>query len=423
MTRMFHPLSLFVGLRYVRARSHKFFVSFITWTSLAGVCVGVAALIVILSVMNGFEGDLRQRLLSLDADARVVPADTQGAAAPDPEQWRQAAQAIRGSPGVTGVAPYAQIQALAVRTPEMLPVELRGIDPKAEPSVTRLVGAITEGKLSDLTPGSDRVIIGEVIAEELGLAPGDSMTLLIPTVTAGGVPTPRLRQFKVAGVFEVGLSDEDATLVFANIGDVRALGPSARGDQGLRVRYRDALDAPALTASLRTRLPQGFQVIDWTQDNADYFRAIRIEKTMMSLILLLIVAVAAFNIVAMLVMVVTDKRTDIAILRTFGASPRRVMGVFLTQGLVIGWLGVALGVALGLVLAFNVDTIVPFLQNTFGFQIFSSSVYYITSIPSIVRWSNVVTISVAALILTAAATVYPAVRASRTAPAEALRYE
>ncbi|HEV2271818.1 MAG TPA: lipoprotein-releasing ABC transporter permease subunit [Steroidobacteraceae bacterium] len=423
MVRMFHPLSLFVGLRYVRARSTKFFVSFITWTSLAGVCVGVAALIVILSVMNGFEGDLRQRLLSLDADARVVPADTQSSSTPNPPQWQLAAQAIRGSPGVAGVAPYAQIQALAVRTPEMLPVELRGIDPKAEPSVTHIAGAITAGKLSSLTPGSDGVIVGEVIAEELGLAPGDSMTLLIPTVTADGVPVPRLRQFKVAGVFEVGLSDEDASLVFANIDAVRALGPSGQGDQGLRVRYQDALDAPTFTASLRTRLPHGLQVIDWTQDNADYFRAIRIEKTMMSLILLLIVAVAAFNIVAMLVMVVTDKRTDIAILRTFGASPRRVLGVFLTQGLVIGWLGVALGVALGLLLAFHVDTIVPFLQNTFGFQIFSSSIYYITTVPSIVRWSNVAAISVAALVLTAAATVYPAVRAARTAPAEALRYE
>jgi lipoprotein-releasing system permease protein len=224
-------------------------------------------------------------------------------------------------------------------------------------------------------------------------------------------------------VYEVGLSDEDATLVFANIDDVRALGAAARADQGLRVRYRDALGAPTFTASLRSRLPHGLEVIDWTQDNADYFRAIRIEKTMMSLILLLIVAVAAFNIVAMLVMVVSDKRTDIAILRTLGASPRRVMGVFLTQGLFIGWLGVALGVALGLALAFNVDTIVPFLQNTFGFQIFSSSVYYITTVPSVVRWSNVAAISVAALILTAAATVYPAVRAARTAPAEALRYE
>jgi len=416
---MFHPLSLFVGLRYVRARSHAFFVSFITWTSLAGVCVGVAALIVILSVMNGFEGELRGELLSLDADARVVL--TGGSTTASPARWQAAAAAIRSSAGVIGVAPYAQLQALAVRTPEMLPVDLRGIDPKEETSVTHLAGAITEGKLSDLEPGSERVIVGETIAEELGLAPGDQLTLLIPTVTAGGVPTPRLRRFKVAGVFQAG-PDNDASLVFADIDDVRALAP-AQSDQGLRVRYRDALAAPTFSAALRARLPPGFEVIDWTQDNADYFRAIRIEKTMMSLILLLIVAVAAFNIVAMLVMVVTDKRTDIAILRTLGASPRRVMGVFLTQGLVIGWLGVALGIALGLALAFNVDTIVPFLQNTFGFQIFSSSVYYITTVPSIVRWSNVVAISLAALGLTAAATIYPAVRAARTAPAEALRYE
>jgi lipoprotein-releasing system permease protein len=419
---MFHPLSLFVGLRYVRARSHTFFVSFITWTSLAGVCVGVAALIVILSVMNGFEAELRGELLSLDADARVVPAEGVGSASVTPARWQAVAAAIRHSPGVTGVAPYAQLQALAVRTPEMLPVELRGIDPKAELSVTHLAGALTEGKLSDLVPGTDRVIVGETIAEELGLALGDPLRLLIPTVTAGGVPEPRLRQLDVAGIFQAG-PDHDASLVFANIDDVRALVPSARGDQGLRVRYRDALAAPAFSAALRTRLPTGFKVIDWTQDNADYFRAIRIEKTMMSLILLLIVAVAAFNIVAMLVMVVTDKRTDIAILRTFGASPRRVMGVFLTQGLVIGWLGVALGVALGLALAFHVDTIVPFLQNTFGFQIFSSSIYYDTTIPSIVMWGNVAAISAAALVLTAPATVYPAVRAARTAPAEALRYE
>jgi lipoprotein-releasing system permease protein len=422
MTRMFHPLSLFVGLRYVRARSHAFFVSFITWTSLAGVCVGVAALIVILSVMNGFEGELRGELLSLDADARVVPTGATDSVPASAAQWQAAAAIIRHSPGVSGVAPYAQLQALAVRTPEMLPVQLRGIDPREESSVTHLAGAITEGKLSDLVPGSDRVIVGETIAEELGLAPGDPLTLLIPTVTAGGVPAPQLRQFRLAGVFQAG-PDHDASLVFANIADVLALSPSARGDQGLRVRYRDALAAPSFSAALRSRLPGGFQVIDWTQDNADYFRAIRIEKTMMSLILLLIVAVAAFNIVAMLVMVVTDKRTDIAILRTFGASPRRVMGVFLTQGLVIGWLGVGLGVVLGLVLAFNVDTIVPFLQTTFGFQIFSSSIYYITTIPSVVRWSNVAVISAAALILTAAATLYPALRAARTAPAEALRYE
>ena len=421
---MFHPLSLFVGLRYVRARSHKFFVSFITWTSLAGVCVGVAALIVVLSVMNGFEGDLRTRLLALDADARVVVSPSvHSTAPPPPALWEHLARELRGVPGVTGVAPFVQSQALAVRTPQMLPVLLRGVDPAAEPHVTRLARVSTAGSLAALKPGADRVILGEVIAEELGLGPGDRITLLIPGVSAGGLPTPTLHRFTVAGVFSVGLADSDATLVYGNIDDVRGLLPGGGLDQGLRVRYRNALDAPAITARLRARLPQGFSVIDWTEDNAAYFRAIRIEKTMMSLILLLIVAVAAFNIVAMLVMVVTDKRTDIAILRTLGASPGRVLAIFLIQGLTIGWLGVGLGVGLGLTLAFHVNAVASFLEHTFGFQIFNSSVYYITTIPSVVSWSNVTVIGLAALALTAAATVYPAVRAARVAPAEALRYE
>ncbi len=420
---MFYPLSMFVGWRYVRARSHKFFVSFITWTSLAGVCVGVAALIVILSVMNGFEGDLRHRLLALDADARIVVSRSAESAAPPPAAWANLALQVRATPGVSGVAPFVQSQALAVRTPEMLPVLLRGIDPAAEPAVTRLGKVSTAGALAALQPGSDRVILGEVIAEALGLEPGDRLTLLIPGVSAGGLPTPQLHRFTVAGVFSVGLADSDATLIYGNIADVRALLPGGGLDQGLRVRYRDALAAPAISAQLRARLPKGFQVIDWTQDNAAYFRAIRIEKTMMSLILLLIVAVAAFNIVAMLVMVVTDKRTDIAILRTFGASPARVLAIFLTQGLTIGWLGVGFGVGLGLALAYHVNTVASFLERAFGFQIFNPSVYYITRIPSVVNWSDVALIGGAALLLTAAATVYPAARAARVAPAEALRYE
>ena len=379
MGTVFHPLSLYVGLRYVRARTHKFFVSFITWVSLIGVCVGVAALIVILSVMNGFEGELRDRLLSLSSEARVV-AEQSSATPPSAADWDEAMRAVRAVPGVVGVAPYLEAGVLAVHT-EMQPVLLRGIDPRLEANVTDVAKFIKSGHLTDLAPGSGAAMVGDVVAEQLGLMPGDEITLLIPTILPDGTPAPKLRRLRVAGIFEVGLEENQATLILANLADVRALGVASSGE-GLHVRIADALAAPRVAALIRPRLPASLQVIDWTQDNASYFRAIRIEKTMMSLILLLIVAVAAFNLVAMLVMVVNDKRTDIAILRTFGTSPRRVLGVFLTQGLVIGWAGVLLGVALGVALALNVETIVPALEHTFGFHIMDPTVYYDTSIPS-----------------------------------------
>jgi lipoprotein-releasing system permease protein len=425
---MFHPLPLFVGLRYVRARTNKFFVSFITWASLVGVCVGVAALIVILSVMNGLENELRDSLVALSAHARVVARvsdsrlDDGQPVHPSDSQWETVQRIVRSGEGVVAVARYVEIQGLAVRTPEMLPIVLRGIDPKAESSVTDVAHSVVRGRLTDLVAGSDRVMVSSVIAERLGLDAGDSLTVLIPAVSAEGAPAPRLRELTVSGVFEVGRSEQGA-LILANIDDVRGLEPGGGAGEGLRIRFRDALSAPVLSEQLRPKIPGDFELFDWTQDNANYFRAVKIEKTMMSLILMMIVGVAAFNIVAMLVMVVTDKRTDIAILRTFGASPRRIMGVFMTQGLVIGWLGVALGLTVGLSVALNIDTIVPFLEQTFHFQIFDADVYDMPTIPSDVRWPNIVAISVSALLLTGLATIYPAIRASRTEPAEALRYE
>jgi lipoprotein-releasing system permease protein len=423
---MFHPLPLFVGLRYVRARTHKFFVSFITWASLVGVCVGVAALIVILSVMNGLENELRDSLVALNAHARVVARvsapDGAPPVPPSDAEWQNVQHIVRSGEGVVAVARYLEIQGLAIRTPEMLPILLRGIDSQAESSVTEVARSVVRGHLADLAPGTDRVMVSSVIAERLGLDTGDSLTVLIPAVSADGAPAPRLRDLTVAGVFEVGRS-EQGTLLLANINDVRALASGGGAGEGLRIRFRDALSAAALSARLRPKLPAHFELFDWTQDNANYFRAVKIEKTMMSLILMMIVGVAAFNIVAMLVMVVTDKRTDIAILRTFGTSPRRVMGVFMTQGLVIGWLGVALGLIVGLGVALNIDTLVPFLEQTFHFQIFDADVYDMPTIPADVRWPNIVVISVSALLLTGLATIYPAIRASRTAPAEALRYE
>ncbi len=415
---MFQPLSLFVALRYVRARQHKFFVSFITWVSLAGVALGVAALIVVLSVMNGFEGELRDRLLALSAHARVLasgPADAVDGSV--------LAQRLRALPGVIGVAPYMDLQALAVHQPDMLPLTLRGIDPLAERQVTDIQALVVRGELAALTPGSQALILGAALAEQLGVGAGDKLTILVPVASADAPPEPRLREFTIAGIFEAGIQDHDATLALAALADVQAFAPQAVGASGLRLRFADALKAPDYMPAVRAAAGVGVLVRDWTQDHASYFRAIRIEKTMMALILLLIVAVAAFNIVAMLVMVVTDKRTDIAILRTLGATPGSVLCVFMIQGLVIGWIGVAAGVGLGVLIARHVDRIVPLLERLFHFHFLDADVYYETSIPSLLHGRDVLWISLAALLLTLAATIYPARRAAATPPAAALRYE
>ena len=416
---MLNSLSLFVGLRYVRARSHKFFVSFITWVSLLCVCLGVMALIVILSVMNGLEGELRGRLLALSAHARVFVAS----AAETPPDWNSLAETVRRAPNVTGAAPFIEIEALAVRKPDMVPVRLRGIDPSHEGEVARLAKAIVEGKLADLTPRSDRVIVGRGIAQMLGLGLGDQISVLVPTTDANGVPEPRLREFNVAGVFDAGLQDSQSELLIAAIDDVRALLPNPDARMSLHVNFSDALTAGENSAALAKLLPAGVEIRDWTVDHASYFRAIRIEKTMVAIILMLIVAVAAFYLVAMLAMVVTDKRTDIAILRTLGASPRRVMAIFLIQGSVIAWFGVALGVLLGCWLGYYAGAAAAFLERLFSFEIFSSDVYMVTRIPSELRLEQILWIAGIAMLITLASTIYPAIRASRVPPADALRYE
>ena len=416
---MFQPLPVFVGLRYSLAREHSFFVSFITWVSLAGVALGVAALITVLSVMNGLESELRTRLLSLTAHA------TLNAAGAPIRDWQARIQQLQGSPGLVGAAPFLDTDAMLSRAPDMSGAIVRGIDPALEPRVTSLVDTLREGKLSDLTPGSDGIILGRALAYQLQLAVGDTVTVMIPgnSASAGGdAIVPRLRDFHVIGIFEVGLQEHDSVLALVNLQDAEAL-RGLDGPTGIRLKFYDVLKAPELARLAAARLTPGLEVRDWTQDNEAYFRAIRIEKTMMGLILMLIVAVAVFNIVATLIMVVNDKRTDIAILRTLGLSPRGVIAVFMTQGVLIGWIGAAAGVALGLGLALHVDVIVPFLEQTFGFHFMDPDVYYISGLPSEVHPGDVVRIGMAAFILTLIATVYPALQAARTQPAEALRYE
>jgi lipoprotein-releasing system permease protein len=414
---LFQPVPVFVGLRYSVSRGHGFFVSFITWVSLLGVAVGVAAVIIILSVMNGFESELRSRLLSVTAHARLLNG---GASIPD---WKMRLQQLQGAPGLLGAAPFLDTDAMLSRRPAMSGAILRGIDPTLEPDVSTITDSMREGKLSDLKPGLNRMILGRVLAYQLQVGVGDSVTAMIPGNTdASGGGVPRLQEFNVVGTFEVGVPEQDGVLALINLQDAEAFRGLA-GPTGIQLKFTDVLKVPERARVAAQRLPPGLTLRDWTQDNEVYFHAIRTEKMMMGLLLMLIVAVAAFNIVATLVMVVTDKRTDIAILRTLGLSPGGVLGIFIMQGVIIGWLGTAIGAALGLSLAFNVDVVVSFLQQELGFYIFDPDVFALTGIPSETHAGEVVWIVVAALLMTVAATIYPALQAAKTQPAEVLRYE
>ena len=417
MRRMIKAAELFVGLRYLRARRKTRFVSFISAISLAGIALGVAALIVILSVMNGFEGELRQRLLSMTAHGYVTGPDG------TVPEWRNVRDAVLADEGVIAAAPLVEIEGMIRTGRSLTGVMVHGVLPEDELNLSGRMVNFVEGSLDVLAPGERRIILGRFLALDLGARIGDGVVLLIPRPVGDGTLEPVLERFVVSGVFEAGVQDHDASLALLHVDDAARL--MSIGDRVSAVRFlaTDVMQAPAVSSRLSTALGDGYRSTDWTIENESYFRAIRLEKMMMSLLLSLIIGVAAFNIVASLVMVVTDKTTDIAILRTLGMGPGDVVRVFFIQGAVIGWFGVFVGVIAGVLLAVNVPVVVPFLERLLGFQIMPGDVYYVTAIPSILESEDVLIIAVAAFVLTSLATLYPARRAALVNPAIALRYE
>jgi len=414
---MIDSVEFFLGLRYLRAKGRTRFVSFITSISLAGIALGVAALIIILSVMNGFEGELRDRLVSMTAHGQVSGRDN------SVEDWRTLRQEILAEPGIAAAAPYIGMEGMIRSGGTLNAVLISGILPELESAVSGGTINFVEGDLGVLEAGMKNIVLGRLLAMELRIRIGDGVILLIPKPTGDGGLEPILERFVVRGVFEAGLQDHDALLALVHMDDAARMMSLGNSVSAVRFRANDVMAAPAIARSIQNRLGPAVSASDWTVENASYFRAIRLEKMMMSLILSLIIGVAAFNIVASLVMVVTDKTSDIAILRTLGMGPNGVVRVFFIQGAVIGWLGVLLGVISGVVLAMNVPTIVPWLEQLFGFQIMPGDVYYVTDIPSDIEFFDVAVIAVAAFALTSLATLYPARRAAHVNPAMALRYE
>jgi lipoprotein-releasing system permease protein len=412
---MFQPLEWFIGLRYLRSRRWRALVSFRTAASLIGLALGVTALIVILSILNGLETETRTRLLVLSAHATV--SAPQGFA-----DWRQLEARFEAVPGVGAVTPYVRIEGMLAAGASLRPTVVRGILPAEEGEASDLARLVERGALDNLEPGAQRILLGRVLASNLGVGTGDAVRVLVPRVTDGRV-VPRLAEFTVGGVFDAGVPDHDSSLALVHLADASNLKGLAGAAEGVALKLDDPLTARELGAAVGAMLDPGWRYSDWTEEYRSLFTAMRIEKLMMSIILLMIVGVAAFNIVASLMMVVIDKQKDIAILRTFGLDARRVARVFIVQGAVIGLVGALLGVGLGLLLAYNVDVVVPWLEQTFGFQIMPGDVYYVTVLPSEVQLFDVVAVPVAAFALAILATLYPARRAAAIAPAMALRYD
>ncbi|MEO8485680.1 MAG: lipoprotein-releasing ABC transporter permease subunit [Betaproteobacteria bacterium] len=413
------PYELAVGLRYTRARKgsgRNSFISFIALISMAGIALGVAALIVVLSVMNGFQEELRNRILSVAShiEVRGLPALA---------DWQAVAKTALGDPRVKAAAPFVQGQAMLSAGDVNRGVLMRGVDPAREDTVADIGRHMREGALTDLKPGEFGIVLGAELARALGVRMGETVVAITPqgTVTPAGT-LPRVKSFRVVGIFEIGMYEFDSALALLDLEDARRL-YRLEGVSGVRLKLDDLFAAPAVARSLARTVGAGAELRDWTQSHANFFRAVQIEKRVMFIILTLIVAVAAFNIVSAQVMLVTDKQADIAILRTLGATPASIMVIFVIQGALIGIIGTLIGVAGGVLLALNVDTVVPLIERAFGVSFLDKTVYYITDLPSDLQRGDVVTIASIALVLALAATLYPSWRAARVNPAAALRYE
>lgn len=415
---MFKPLPLFIGLRYTRAKKKNHFVSFISLSSMLGIGMGVMVLITVLSVMNGFDVEIHKRFFGMAPEITITGQD--GVV----EHWQDLEKKIANTPGVTAMAPYITGQGLLTYDGQVLPVMLTGILPDQEEAITHLRDKLLLGSMMDLEHFG--IILGRALAENLGVMLGDQITVMIPqaTVTPAGME-PRFKRFTVRGIFSAGTGfNFDTKLAFIHLADAQKLMRFQADDvSGLRLKVGEVYQAPSIAEHLATMLGEGYDVGNWTESFGAFFQAIKMEKTMMFLILLLIIAVAAFNLVSSLVMVVNDKQAEIAILRTIGATPATILRIFIVQGMMVGCVGTFLGVVGGVVLATNATNIVNGLQSLFGVRVLSSSIYFVDYLPSKILWSDLGQVCVMALLMSFLATIYPAWRASKTVIAEALHYE
>ncbi len=412
------PYELFIGLRYSRAKRRNHFVSVISLISIVGMALGMTVLISVMSVMNGFQREIRERILSVVSHVQIVGADSRLA------DWRKIAEEAKKHPQVVAAAPYISEQALLSFEQSVKGTAVRGILPEYENQVVDLGKHMKSGQLSRLRPGEFGIVLGVDLARALGVMVGDKLLLIAPQgqVTPAGI-LPRLKQFTVVGIFEVGHYEYDAGLALIHLEDAQKLYRMDQQVSGVRLRLKDLYQAPQVARELAVMLSVDASIVDWTRINANFYRAVQIEKRMMFFVVILIVAVAAFNIVSTLVMAVTDKQSEIAILRTLGAPPASIMKIFIVQGTLIGVIGTLLGLAGGIALALNIDVVVPFIEHLFGIKFLAKDVYYISELPSEVQFMDVAVIAVVSFALCLLATLYPSWRASRVNPAEALRYE